>query len=90
MRHNNSCWKSGIPRSNQISDEDTKALIKLLMPTTPLRDLPEGMPDYWDVDPPNTESSKKNTHAGGEEDWPAGEAKVEVFSKRSAWGTAPQ
>jgi hypothetical protein len=48
------------------------------------------MPDYGDVHPPNTESLKKNTHAGGEEDWPAGEAKVEVFSEHSARGAAPQ
>ena len=69
---------------------NTKALIKLLVQTTPLRDLSERMSDYWDVNPPNTESSKKNTHAGGEEDWPAGEAKIEVFSKHFAWGAAPQ
>ena len=69
---------------------NTKALIKLLTRTTPLGDLSEGMPDYRDVDPPNTESSEKSTHAGGDEDCPAGEAKIEVFSKHSARGAAPQ
>jgi hypothetical protein len=42
-------------------------LIKIIMPTTPLRNLSEGMPDYWDVNPPNTESSKENHPCRGEE-----------------------
>jgi hypothetical protein len=60
-------------------------LIKFIMPTTSLRNLSEGMPDYWDVNPPNTESTKYRIFqrqapmSGRGKDCSAGETKVEVF-----------
>jgi hypothetical protein len=42
-------------------------LTTLILPTTPLRNLSEGMSDYWDVNPPSTESSKdKHPYQGKE------------------------
>jgi hypothetical protein len=61
-RHNKSLKNHRPQGATRSLMRNTKALIKLLMPTTPLRDLTDDLIEYWDV---NTESSRKSTHAGG-------------------------